>query len=51
MHDELTALAPPERAEEVKANFETCMIEAMAELFPAVPVAVECGICQNWSEK
>ena len=51
VHDELIALAPTDRAEEVKAAVETCMIEAMASLFPAVPVEVECAVCQNWGEK
>lgn len=51
VHDELIALAPTDKAEEAKAMVETCMIEAMAELFPAVPVEVECAVCQNWSEK
>ena len=30
---------------------EACKIEAMAALFPAVPVEVECAVCQNWGEK
>ena len=51
VHDELIALAPTDKAEEAKATVESCMIEAMAELFPAVPVEVECAVCQNWGEK
>jgi DNA polymerase-1 len=51
VHDELIALAPTETAAQVKMIVESCMIEAMDSLFPAVPVEVECGVCQNWSEK
>ena len=51
MYDELIALAHTDKAEEAKAIVETCMIEAMAELFPAVPVEVECAVCQNWGGK
>ena len=29
----------------------TAMVEAMADLFPEVPVEVEANICNSWAEK
>ena len=51
VHDELIALAPTDAAAQVKAVVQSTMIEAMAALFPSVPVEVECSVCQNWGEK
>jgi DNA polymerase-1 len=51
VHDELIALVPAAAAAQAKEIIEATMIEAMAALFPTVPVEVECAVCQNWGEK
>ena len=51
VHDELIALAPVALADQAKAIVEGSMKEAMADLFPTVPVEVECAVCRTWGEK
>jgi DNA polymerase I-like protein with 3'-5' exonuclease and polymerase domains len=43
--------APEAMANEVLNLVQTTMIEAMAALFPQVPIEVEAGSCSNWGEK
>ena len=51
VHDEVIVEAPEDVAEEVCATVRASMIEAMATLFPQVPIEVEAGVCTRWSEK
>jgi DNA polymerase I-like protein with 3'-5' exonuclease and polymerase domains len=38
-------------AEQCREIITTAMVEAMAALFPEVPVEVEANICTTWAEK
>ena len=51
VHDEIIVEAPEHEAESVRQTVQSVMIEAMAALFPQVPVEVEAGVCASWGEK
>ncbi|MBX7210176.1 MAG: hypothetical protein K1X78_17790 [Verrucomicrobiaceae bacterium] len=51
VHDEVLVEAPEVMAEQVRLIVQTTMVEAMAELFPQVPIEVEAGVCEHWGEK
>jgi DNA polymerase I-like protein with 3'-5' exonuclease and polymerase domains len=51
VHDEVLVEAPEAMANEVCDLVQAIMIEAMAALFPQVPIEVEAGSCSNWGEK
>ena len=51
VHDELLVEAPDDLAEEMRLLVEDTMIEAMAELFPQVPIEVEASVVTHWGEK
>lgn len=51
VHDELIAIAPTEKADQVKQIIEVSMIDAMASLFPTVSIEVETAIGNNWGAK
>lgn len=51
VHDEVLVEAPEAIANEVCDLVQATMIEAMAALFPQVPIEVEAGSCANWGEK
>jgi DNA polymerase I-like protein with 3'-5' exonuclease and polymerase domains len=51
VHDELIVEASENKADEVKCLVVSCMAEAMAKLFPGLPVEVEAKVCENWGEK
>jgi DNA polymerase I-like protein with 3'-5' exonuclease and polymerase domains len=51
VHDEVLVEAPEAMAEQVRLIVQTTMVEAMAELFPQVPIEVEAGVCDHWGEK
>ena len=51
VHDEVLVEAPEAMANEVRDLVQATMIEAMAALFPQVPIEVEAGSCSNWGEK
>ncbi len=51
VHDELVVECREEDAEAVKEILIESMTEAMADLFPEVPIEVEANICSNWGEK
>ncbi|MEI6073700.1 MAG: DNA polymerase [Verrucomicrobiae bacterium] len=51
VHDEVIVESPEADAEAVCSIVRQSMIEAMGDLFPQVPIEVEAGICERWSEK
>ncbi|MCP5560198.1 MAG: bifunctional DNA primase/polymerase [Verrucomicrobiaceae bacterium] len=51
VHDEVIVEAPEMMADEVCSLVRETLIEAMAALFPQVPIEVEAGVCSNWGEK
>jgi DNA polymerase I-like protein with 3'-5' exonuclease and polymerase domains len=51
VHDEVLVEAPEALAEHVRELVRSSMIEAMAALFPQVPIEVEAGSCSHWGEK
>ncbi|MEI8342940.1 MAG: DNA polymerase [Verrucomicrobiota bacterium] len=51
VHDELILEAPETVADDARIALETAMVEAMADLFPQVPIEIEAGVCSNWGEK
>ncbi|MEI6036119.1 MAG: DNA polymerase, partial [Verrucomicrobiae bacterium] len=51
VHDEVIVESPEADAEAVCAVVRESMIEAMTGLFPQVPIEVEAGVCERWSEK
>jgi len=51
VHDEVIVETPVAEAEVVCTIVRESMVEAMAELFPQVPIEVEAGVCNRWSEK
>jgi len=51
VHDELIVETPQELAEQVRDIVRDCMVNAMARLFPQVPIEVEAKIAINWGEK
>jgi len=51
VHDEIIVEAPQHEADDVRRTVEAVMVEAMAALFPQVPVEVEANVCASWGEK
>ena len=51
VHDELIVECPDASALECRETVTGAMIEAMAALFPEVPVEVEANICTTWAGK
>lgn len=51
VHDEVVVECREESAAECREIITTSMVEAMAALFPEVPVEVEAYICTTWAEK
>ena len=51
VHDEVLVEVPEAKAAEVRDLVQSTMIEAMATLFPQVPIEVEAGVCAHWGEK
>jgi len=51
VHDEVVVECHEESAEHCREIITTAMVEAMAALFPEVPVEVEANICTTWAEK
>lgn len=51
VHDELIIETEASLAAQVKESLESTMREAMAALFPQVPIEVEANICRSWDEK
>ena len=51
VHDEVIVESPEADAEAVCAVVRESMISSMTELFPQVPIEVEAGVCERWSEK
>ena len=51
VHDEVIVEVPEAKAVEVRDLVQSTMIEAMATLFPQVPIEVEAGVCAHWGEK
>jgi len=51
VHDELVVESREEDGEAVREILTESMTEAMAALFPEVPIEVEARTCGNWSEK
>jgi len=51
VHDELIVEAPEQLAPEVCEQVRAVMCEAMAGLFPSVPIEVEAHVCSSWAEK
>jgi len=51
VHDELVVECGEQDAETVRSILSQSMTEAMAALFPEVPVEVEANICTTWAEK
>jgi DNA polymerase I-like protein with 3'-5' exonuclease and polymerase domains len=51
VHDEVLVESPAAMADDVRDLVRSSMIEAMAALFPQVPIEVEAGSCSHWGEK
>lgn len=51
VHDELVVECPDDLAEECRVIVSDAMVDAMAKLYPEVPIEVEANICENWGEK
>jgi DNA polymerase-1 len=51
VHDELIVEVPEALAEQTKALIQQAMIDAMARLFPEVPIEVDAKIASTWAEK
>ena len=51
VHDEVVVECREESAAECREIITTAMVEAMAALFPEVPVEVETNVCTTWAEK
>ena len=51
VHDELIVECPDNLAEECRIIVSEAMVEAMAKLYPEVPIEVDANICENWGEK
>ena len=50
-HDEVVVECREESADECREIITTAMVEAMAALFPEMPVEVEANVCTTWAEK
>lgn len=51
VHDELILEAGDALSNQVREILEISMREAMADLFPQVPIEVEAKVCRSWGEK
>jgi len=51
VHDEVVVECREDSAADCEQIITTAMVEAMAALFPEVPVEVEAHICTTWAEK
>ena len=51
VHDEVVVECREESADECREIITNAMVEAMATLFPEVPVEVEANVCTTWAEK
>ena len=51
VHDEVVVECHEDTADQCREIITTAMVEAMADLFPEVPVEVEANICTTWAEK
>lgn len=51
VHDEVVVECDEESADECREIITTAMVEAMAALFPEVPIEVEANICTSWADK
>ena len=51
VHDEVVVECHEDTAEQCREIITTAMVEAMAALFPEVPVEVEANICTTWADK
>jgi len=51
VHDEVVVECHESCADQCRDIITTAMVEAMAALFPEVPVEVEANICTTWAEK
>ena len=51
VHDEVVVECREESADLCREIITTAMVEAMAALFPEVPVEVEANTCTTWAEK
>lgn len=51
VHDELIIECPDGLSNRCRAIVSAAMEEAMAGLYPEVPIEVEANVCQNWGEK
>ena len=51
VHDEVVVECHEDTAEQCREIITTAMVEAMAALFPEVPVEVEANVCTTWAEK
>ena len=51
VHDEVVVECHEDTADQCREIITTAMVEAMAALFPEVPVEVEANICTTWAEK
>jgi hypothetical protein len=51
VHDEVVVECHEQSDDECREIITTAMVEAMAALFPEVPVEVEANVCTTWAEK
>jgi DNA polymerase I-like protein with 3'-5' exonuclease and polymerase domains len=51
VHDEVVVECHEDSADQCREIITTAMVEAMAALFPEVPVEVEANVCTTWAEK
>jgi DNA polymerase I len=51
VHDEVIVEMPEQEAQAVLGLVQSTLVEAMAALFPQVPIEVEAGVCAHWGEK
>ena len=51
VHDEIIVECDQAAAEVVRELLQSTMREAMAAIFPQVPIEVEAGVCSNWGDK
>jgi DNA polymerase I-like protein with 3'-5' exonuclease and polymerase domains len=51
VHDEVVVECHEQSADDCREIITTAMVEAMAALFPEVPIEVEGNVCTTWAEK
>lgn len=51
VHDEIIVETPADQADHVKVLVESLMVDAMAGLFPDVPIEASVTVCDSWDEK